>query len=224
MYFFEPVAVKDHANILGANFSQEFASQMNLYYAPFRARPGRPMQLAKETWEYAVADAIPNAEWSGAGKSVVDVRAPGGDIDVKGISIDNMNDTMTTEASILQNNRRQNNHILQLFENRDYAPLKTMFVDEHSKKIDQTKNLHLLGIIREKSLGQVYYTLLRIVPSQLSDHDIVEQMVLDGETGVAVPMIDPQYGKTYIYAPKRRLEIRLNVQGLRDFLVHSHAY
>lgn len=224
MYFFEPVKLSDHDAVLGTNFSQEFANQMSLYYAPFRANPGRPMQLAKETWEYAVADAIPNAEWSGAGKSVVDVRAPGGDIDVKGISIDHMDDTLTTEASILQNNRRQNNHILQLFENRNLAPLKTMFVDEHSKKIDQTKNLHLLAIIREKSLGQVYYTLLKIVPSTLSESEIINQMILDGETGVTVPMIDPQYGKTYIYAPKRRLEIRLNVQGLKDYLVHSHSY
>lgn len=224
MYFFEPVKPSDHSKILGANFSQEFAKQMNLYYAPFHARPDRPMQLAKETWEYAVADAIPGAEWMGAGKSVVDVRAPGGDIDVKGISVDSMSDTLTTEASILQNNRRQNNHILQLFESRDYAPLKSMFVDEHSRKIDQTSNLHVLAIVREKANRRVHYSLLKIIPSKLSDQDIVNQMTLDGETGVAVPMIDPKYGKTYIYAPKRRLEIRLNVEGLKDFMVHSHGY
>jgi hypothetical protein len=78
--------------------------------------------------------------------------------------------------------------------------------------------------VREKTNRQVYYALLKIIPSNLLESDIIKQMTLDGETGVLVPMIDSKYGKTYIYAPKRRLEIRLNLEGMKPYLVHSHSY
>jgi hypothetical protein len=46
----------------------------------------------------------------------------------------------------------------------------------------------------------------------------------NGKRSVTVPMIDSTYGETYLYIPKRRLELRLNVQGLKPFLVYSHSY
>jgi hypothetical protein len=217
------VPVTGHNTILGSNFNQLFAQEMHSYYAPFVAK-NRDIQVAKETWEYAVADSIPNAEWCGAGKNVVDVKAPMADFDVKGISIGLITDSQTTEASFLQNNKQENDNFSKLFENKDFTALKQMFVDPMDDKIKGTNNLHLLVIIREKSTRKVYYCLLKVEASTLSDTEFLSQMTIDGKRSVSLPMIDISYGKTYIYIAKRRLEIRLNGAGLESFLVYSHSY
>ena len=223
MFKFIPVPISEHESILGKDFNEKFSQEMKSYYAPF-VEKNRDIQVAKETWEYAVTDSIVNAEWCGAGKSVVDVRAPTADLDVKGLSIIAISDGHTTEASFLQNNKQENDGFSKLFESRDFGALKEMFVDPMHKKITGTNNLHLLGVIREKITKNVYYCLLKIDSSNLTDDEFVSLMVTEGKRSVSLPMIDPRYGRTYIYIAKRRLEIRLNVLGLAQFLVYSHTY
>jgi hypothetical protein len=223
MIKFVPVPIKDHDLILGKDFNSKFAKEMKEYYKPF-VKKNRDIQVAKETWEYAVSDSISNAEWCGAGKNVVDVKTPIADLDVKGISIGVITDSQTTEASFLQNNKQENDGFGKLFENKDFLALKQMFVDPMDAKVKGTNNLHLLSIIREKSTRKVYYCLLKVESSTISDSDFLSQMTIDGKRSVSLPMIDSTYGKTYIYIAKRRLEIRLNGQGLKSFLVYSHSY
>lgn len=223
MILFTPVPITDHEAILGKDFNVNFAKEMKEYYKPF-VKKKRDVQIAKETWEYGVADSIPNAEWRGAGKNVVDVKAPNADLDVKGLSIDVITDCQTTEASFLQNNKQENDGFSKLFESKDFLALKKMFVDPMDDKIKGTNNLHLLGIVREKSTKKVYYCLLKVESNSIADKDFLAQMNVEGKRSVALPMIDITYGKTYIYIAKRRLEIRLNGQGLSEFLVYSHRY
>ncbi len=223
MIKFVPVPIKDHDLILGKDFNSKFAKEMKEYYKPF-VKKNRDIQVAKETWEYAVSDSISNAEWCGAGKNVVDVKTPSVDLDVKGLSIGVITDSQTTEASFLQNNKQENDGFGKLFENKDFLALKQMFVDPMDEKVKGTNNLHLLSIIREKSTRKVYYCLLKVEYSTISNSDFLSQMTIDGKRSVSLPMIDSTYGKTYIYIAKRRLEIRLNGQGLKSFLVYSHSY
>ena len=223
MIKFTPVPITDHDLILGKDFNKKFASEMKSYYAPFVMK-GRDIQVAKETWEYAVADSIVGASWVGAGKNVVDVKSPIADFDVKGLSIGTITDNQTTEASFLQNNKQENDGFGKLFESKDFLALKEMFVDPMDKKIKGTNNLHMLAVIREKSTKNVYYCLLKVESSTLTDTEFLSQMTTEGKRSVSLPMIDPQYGKTYIYIAKRRLEIRLNGAGLSPFLVLSHTY
>jgi hypothetical protein len=223
MLKFVPVAIKDHDAILGCDFSSRFAAEMADYYAPF-LKKGRDIQVAKETWEYAVADSIDNAVWVGAGKNIIDVDAPNADFDVKGISAEVMRG-QTTEASLLQNNKKKNDNVLTLFANHDWPALKAMFIDAWSAKVKDTNNLHLIAIVREKSTKKVYYCLLKIEEDATLTEDVfLNKFTLDADRGVEVPMIDSKFGKTYIYMPKRRLEIRLNCDGLKNYLVFSHHY
>lgn len=223
MIKFSPVPISGHDSILGKDFNTNFAKEMKSYYSPFVAK-GRDIQVAKETWEYAVADSISGASWVGAGKNVVDVKAPVADLDVKGISIGSISDNQTTEASFLQNNKQENDGFSKLFENKNFLALKEMFVDPLDKKILGTNNLHLICVIREKETKNVYYCLLKVETSNITDTDFLSQMTIDGKRSVSLPMIDPTYGKTYIYIAKRRLELRLNGEGLNPFLVLSHSY
>jgi hypothetical protein len=220
---FVPVPIEDHEAILGKDFNANFAVEMSAYYAPFLKRK-RDIQIAKETWEYAVADSIPGARWVGAGKNIVDVVTPTADIDVKGISVSTMGKTYTTEASFLQNHKKENDNFATLFKDSNFTALKKMFVDLWLDKVNGAKNLYLLAAVREKKKKTVYYCLLKIVDSGLTEQEFIDQMVLSGGRSVDVPMIAPEHGKTYIYISKRRLEIRLNCDGLKDYFVRSHEY
>ena len=144
--------------------------------------------------------------------------------DVKGLSCLDINARQTTEASFLQNNKKQNDGFAKLFEEKDYSALKTMFVDPILGKIKNTNNLHMFCIIRDKSTNNVYYCLLKVEQSPFTDTEFLSKMTTDADRSVSVPMIDNIYGKTYIYIPKRRLEVRLNPAGMSTFLVLSHSY
>ena len=216
-----PVPIADHETILGPDFNKLFAQEMHEYYVPFLKKK-RIVQIAKETWEYAVADSIPGAVWVGAGKNVVDVDAPNSQIDVKGISIKEISNNLTTEASFLQNNKEENDNFATLFKTVDLLALKKMFVDKWLEKVQPVSNLHLLAAIRAKKKNEVYYCLLKLVDDGLTEEDFVAKMALKNKRSVSVPMIDSEYGDTYIYVPKRRLEIRLNCDGLKDYMVYSH--
>jgi hypothetical protein len=99
-----------------------------------------------------------------------------------------------------------------------------MFVDPILTKNVGTNNLHLFFVIREIKTRKVFYTMFKVIPNSLTDEEFIKQMTPDAKTGVLIPMIDPKYGKTYVYSSKRRLEVRLNCKGLADFLVYSHTY
>ena len=224
MIVFTPVPICEHDDILGVDFNTKFAAEMHSYYVPFVTK-NRDIQVAKETWEYAVADSIIDAKWCGAGHNVVDVTTPIIDIDVKGISTNDMEKyKLTTEASFLQNNKQKNDGFAELFEQKKYDLLKKMFVDPLATKIKGTNNLHLLGIIREKDKRKVYYCLLKIQSLEMSEKDFISKMTSEGKRSVSIPLIDEKYGKTYIYIPKRRLELRLDCIGLAPFLTYSHTY
>lgn len=217
-----PVLPRYHKKILGADFSEKFAHEMQAFYAPF-ANKGRPIQLAKETWEYAVADAIPGGKWMGSGKSVVDVNAPVCDLDVKGISCNNATGT-TTEASILQNHQFENDNFMSLFKSGDYTGLKKIYVDGLVEKMNKAIDPHVLCCIRNKKEKSVNYALFKVVKSNLNEDQFIQSMQAVNARSVSTPIIDSNYGKIYLYIPKRRMELRLHLKGLQDYLVYSHSY
>jgi hypothetical protein len=223
MITYVPVPIKDHVDILGENFSSNFANEMQTYYKPFISK-GRGVQLAKETWEYAVADSIPNGVWVGAGKNIIDVVVPNGNLDVKGLSCNTLT-SLSTEASILQNNKKDSDDFAALFKKQNFSKLKDMFVKPLADKIAKSENLYVFCVIRHKKKNKVdfdiHYCLYKVM---LKDNpDLLEQMSLEGKRSINVPIIDIKYGKVYLYIPKRRLELRVNVLGMKDFLVYSHS-
>lgn len=222
MLYYEPVLPKYHKKILGKDFSQQFANEMQAYYAPF-ADKGRPIQLAKETWEYAVADAIPGGEWTGSGKSIIDVKTPYCDIDVKGISCSNAHGT-TTEASILQNHQSEHDDFMSLFKNENYTGLKEIYVDRLVEKMNKANNPHVLCCVRNKKEKTVNYVLFRVTEAETTVEEFIESMQAVNARSVSTPLINSNHGKIYLYIPKRRLELRLHLKGLQDYLVYSHSY
>lgn len=223
MIKYSPVPLEEQSKLLGKEFANRFADEMYEYYRPF-VKKDRPIQVAKEAWEYAVADSIPAGEWVGAGHSVVDVETPYMQLDVKGLSCNKIKG-MTTEASVCQNHQiKHDNTYMVFFEQQNFEGLYDIYVQGLLDKIQPTTNLHVLCAVREKVAKKVYATLLKIQESELSKQEIINGMQLRGTRSVSVPLIDPKYGETYIYLPKRRLEIRLNIETMMEFSIFSHSY
>lgn len=223
MIKYTPVPIQQHDVLLGKNFAENFANEMFEYYRPF-VKKDRPIQVAKEAWEYAVADSIPNGEWIGAGKNIVDVQTPLMYIDVKGLSCNKIAG-MTTEASVLQNHQsKHDNTYMVFFENNQFDGLYDIYVQSLLDKITVTENFYVLCAIREKKAKKVYYVLLKVDQVDMTKDECVSKMEKQGLRSVNVPMIDSEYGRTYIYMPKRRLEIRLNTDVMEDYAVFSHSY
>jgi len=221
MYKIIPTPYSDYDCILGKNFNNNFVEIMKSFYKPFYEYD-IPVDISKTVMEQVVSRSVENGRWVGAGHNVVDVSTPTHDIDVKCVSSNNMKG-LTTEASYLQNNKEENDHFNQLFNSLDYSALKEMFVDPLEQKVKNTKKLQLLSIVRDKTRQNIYYTLLSVVKSDLTEKEFIQQMLMVGR-GVQIPMIDSHIGKTEIYKPKRRLEFRLNCDGLRNKFVYSHSY
>ena len=220
MIKYYPVPITEHDTLLGADFSANFAAEMKEYYAPF-IKKGRKIQLAKETWEYGVADSIPDADWLGSGNNVVDVKAPLLDMDVKGLSCSKLGKE-TTEASFLQNLAKGADGYSTAWANGDWATLKTIFVDPLETKHLGTNNLHLMVIVRTKNDHGVYYGLLKAEPNPLDQAQFLSEMTQHAGRSVRIPMIDEEFGRTYICISKRRLEIRINTEGFGPYLQFSH--
>jgi hypothetical protein len=223
MIKYTPIPVEEHSKLLGENFAQQFAKEMFEYYRPF-VKKERPIQVAKEAWEYAVADAIPDGVWIGAGKNIVDVQTPSLQLDVKGLSCNKWGGK-TTEASVLQNHQSEHdNTYMVFFENNQFDGLYDIYVQALLNKISTAENLHVLCAIRDKKAKQAYYVLFRVDAVDITKEQFVSQMYKQGGRKIIVPMIDPEIGSTYIYIPKRRLEIRLNTKNLKNYAVFSHSY
>jgi len=220
MIKYYPVPITDHDSILGKDFNSNFEIEMKEYYAPF-IKKNRKIQLAKETWEYGVADSIPGADWKGSGNSVVDVKAPTADLDVKGLSCSKLGKE-TTEASFLQNLAKGADGYSTAWANRDWVTLKKIFVDPLEGKHKDTKNLHLLVVVRTKDDLGVHYGLLKAETNPLDEAQFLSEMTQHAGRSVSIPMIDPTFGRTYICIAKRRLEIRIDTAGFGPYLQFSH--
>jgi hypothetical protein len=218
---FLPVCHHEHEKILGEKFSSNFHREMKSYYEPFLSK-NRDVQLAKETWEYAVADSMCQGVWQGAGHSSIDVSSGDNVFDVKGLSCRGWGG-LTTEASLLQSLNSKTDNCQELFEQQNYSLIHDMFVDSYRDKISEYKNFYLFCIFRnhlKNNHTEVHYCLLKPTIT-LCDSDYVLKSW--NSRAVDIPLIDSEIGKTYVYIPKRRLEIRLNSVGISDYSVYSHT-
>ncbi len=128
-----PMTVSEIEKLLGKNFSKTFQKEMDLIINPLRKyiAKGYPLALGKEQWEYVVSESIPNAEWCGAGKSIIDVKVNDIGIDVKGVSKQDTSKS-TTEASMYQTFQEETKAY---FNSKDKNKIWSLFVDGWLKKV-----------------------------------------------------------------------------------------
>jgi nitrogen regulatory protein PII-like uncharacterized protein len=207
-------------NILGDTFSQNFVRELKSYTEVF-TRKNREPQLAKETWEYIIADSIPDATWCGAGNNFADIETETSLIDVKGLSTHSF-ERMSNEASLLQITSSVADDVITSITEA------TTITDEITKKINQTfiekmnnklwvneanqphnKKYYSLCVCREQTVENSYAVAL-------FHHTKHTNIITSFQTSrnPELTLIESSHGKVSLNISKRRLELRVNISNL----------
>jgi hypothetical protein len=194
----------DAQTLLGQNFAEIFQAEMDFIVAPLRKYidKGFPLALGKEQWEYVVTEAIPNATWCGAGKSLIDVSiGENKGIDVKGVGRGKKSKT-TAEASMYQ---CFDQDAKTFFKNNDPESLWKLYVDGWIDKATKFDEYYLVAIIREKetlNCSVCCFKVTDIRPKFEKDNCRFNRcsVMING-------LADPDFIKIRYYNSKSRLEI-----------------
>jgi len=203
-YCIEPMTRSDAQTLLGQNFAEIFQAEMDFIVAPLRKYidKGFPLALGKEQWEYVVTEAIPNATWCGAGKSLIDVSiGENKGIDVKGVGRGKKSKT-TAEASMYQ---CFDQDAKTFFKNNDPESLWKLYVDGWIDKATKFDEYYLVAIIREKetlNCSVCCFKVTDIRPKFEKDNCRFNRcsIMING-------LADPDFIKIRYYNSKSRLEI-----------------
>ena len=211
-YCLIPMTVPEINNLLGANFVNTFQTEMDLIIAPLRKyiAKGYPLALGKEQWEYVVSESIPNAEWCGAGKSIIDVKIDSIGIDVKGVSKEETS-TSTTEASMFQSFKEETKLY---FNKKDTESIWNLFVDGWLSKVKSVDEYYLIGIVREKETLNCSLCAFKVADTNLLYEDDLckftkKSMKVSG-------LADSAFIETRVYSSKTRLEIKFKSKVWQD--------
>jgi hypothetical protein len=211
-YCLAPMQVTEVQVLLGKDFVKTFQTEMDLIIQPLRKyiAKGYPLALGKEQWEYVVAESIPDAEWCGAGKSIIDVRVGNIGIDVKGVSKEEKSGA-TTEASMFQTFREETKAY---FNSKDTKSIWDLFVDGWLKKVKSVDEYYLIGIVREKETLNCSLCCFKVVKTDLIFEDKLcdftkKSMKVSG-------LADPEFIETRVYSSKTRLEIKFKNKFWKD--------
>jgi len=212
-YCLVPMTVTELTALITPSFIPEFQKRMDGYLNGYREdiKKGRPLSIGKETWEYAVADSIPNADWFGAGHSLIDVKI-GNDIgiDVKGVSKQKKSKN-TTEASMFQNfNQDAKTH----FTNKNAQGVWDIHVSGWLKKLDTVSEYYMLGIIRDKETLDC--SLCGFKVSNKTASYLAENISFNNASIKISGLADPDFINIRYYNSKSRLEIIFTEKCWKD--------
>lgn len=211
-YCLVPMTASEIQSLVGPNFIPSFYQEMQPVLAPLikYIKNGRPASMGKELWEYAVADSIQGAVWSGAGKSIVDVCI--GDttgIDVKSLQ---KGKKSTTEASMYQ--YLQVERVAEHFQKQDKQALWDMFVGGWLSKVKSIPNYYLLGIIKDKETLNCHLVGFRAV---VKDATYLEESCdFSRESMKVKSLADPALIDIKVYKGKTRMEMRIKDKAYND--------
>lgn len=203
-YPLTPVLATDLVNLLTPDFATKFQTEVDAFMGPMRKHLalGRSLSMGKECWEYAVADSILNADWSGAGNSIVDVKISSDTgLDVKSVL---KNKSLSGEASMYQNYSGSDH----LFKNSDSQGLWDIYVNGWYNKATTIKNYYLLTVLKDESYNCSIcgFKLTGSLPA----YDISYGKFTPKLKSWRVEQLaDPKLLQTTVLKSKKRLEMRV---------------
>jgi hypothetical protein len=214
------VSTEDINTILGEDFSNNFIREYKSYTDVFTKKNREP-QLAKETWEYIIADSVPSATWTGAGNALADVETDTSFLDVKGLSTLNFS-RISNEASLLQITSSVADDVIS-----DLTEAKSVS-SQLQKKINDTfiekMNMKLYMNDALQAHNKKYYSLVIVREQQVVNSFAVALFLHTHHTNVVtsysttrnpdVALIESSHGKVSLNISKRRLELRVNLNNL----------
>jgi|TARA_B110000305_G_C19364390_1_gene601129 hypothetical protein len=170
---------------------------------------GRPFQIAKEAWEYALADATAwnGGEWAGHGNAPEDVRVGDKKYDVKGLG--GKWTSTSGEASVKQS-LSASARIDESFLENDSKNLWAGIVTPWIEKINTGGEYYVTVFWRHKETLAVRLVMFRLDTNNLPEYTLDSCEFNKTNTQMIINnIVDPEQAKLYILRSKHRMELRI---------------
>ena len=186
---------------------------------------GRPFQIAKEAWEYTLADALEwkGGEWVGHGNNPEDVRVNNQlHYDVKGIS-GSWTGT-SSEASIKQSLKTEF-RIDENFQTENSQGLWNSTVDPWIKKVFDKNNYYITIFWRHNKDLNVRLVMFSIENTNVPAYNHTQCSFNSSKSTMNVlNIVDPEYAKIYVLKSKKRMELRIKGKFFNNPKWHIPIY
>jgi len=211
MYALEPMTREEIIDNLLPTTIQNLKTELHYRIYPCKRDldKGRPFQIAKEAWEYILADATEwnGGEWVGHGNNPEDVRVGDMKYDVKGLG--GKWTTTSGEASVKQT-LSASARIDESFLAQDSEMLWSGVVAPWMDKVNNGGEYFLTVFWRHKETLSIRLVMFRLSPDYLPVYDpsgcefnkTSTQMLINN-------IVNPEQAKLYVLRSKHRMEVRI---------------
>lgn len=171
---------------------------------------GRPFQIAKEAWEYALADSLEwkGGKWVGHGNNPEDVRVNNQLFyDVKGLS--GKWNSNSSEASIKQSLKTEF-RIDENFQTQDSNTLWNSTVEPWVEKVFTKNNYFVTVFWRHHIDLNIRLVMFRLNNKNIPQYDSTKCVFNKScSTMDILNIVDPEHAKIYVLKSKKRMELRI---------------
>lgn len=173
---------------------------------------GRPFQIAKEAWEYALADATEwnGGKWVGHGNSAEDVVVGKNKYDIKGLGTGSERWTTTSGEASVKQTLRSDAKIDESFLRQDGAQLWSGVVDSWMQKVTNEGKYFITVFWRNTKTLAVRLVMFKVNPKKFPKFDSSQCVFSDSKSQMLINnIVDPEQAKLYVLRSKHRMEIRI---------------
>jgi hypothetical protein len=171
---------------------------------------GRPFQIAKEAWEYALADSLEwkGGEWVGHGNNPEDVRVNDQiHYDVKGLS--GKWNSNSSEGSIKQSLKTEF-RIDENFQTKNSSALWNSTVEPWIEKVFSKSNYYITVFWRHSKDLNIRLVMFRIDNTRVPQYDSTKCVFNKSQSTMDIHnIVDPDQAKIYVLKSKKRMELRI---------------
>lgn len=212
MYSLTPMTADEIRNNLDQKTLNNLEVELERRIGPARQdlAKGRPFQIAKEAWEYALADSLEwkGGEWVGHGNNPEDVRVNDQiHYDVKGLS--GKWTATSSEASIKQSLKTEF-RIDENFQNENSKALWDSTVEPWIEKVFSKSNYYVTVFWRHSKDLNIRLVMFRIDNTLVPLYDSEKCVFNKSQSTMDVlNIVDPEHAKIYVLKSKKRMELRI---------------
>ena len=186
---------------------------------------GRPFQIAKEAWEYALADSLEwkGGEWVGHGNNPEDVRVNDQiHYDVKGLS--GKWTATSSEASIKQSLKTEF-RIDENFQNENSKALWDSTVEPWIEKVFSKGNYYIAIFWRHHKDLNIRLVMFRIDNNYVPQYNSAKCVFNKSRSTMDVlNIVDSEHAKIYVLKSKKRMELRIKGRFFNNPKWHLPVY
>lgn len=219
MYSMTPMTADEICNKLEQTTLDNLKIELERRIGPARRdlEKGRPFQIAKEAWEYALADALEwkGGQWVGHGNNPEDVRVNENEFfDVKGLSGSWTGNS--SEASIKQSLKTEF-RIDENFVTENSQELWNSTVEPWITKIFDKDNYYVTVFWRHNKSLDIRLVMFKIDISKMPTYDKQYCDFNKNKSAMDVlNIVDPEQAKIYVLKSKKRMELRIRGKFFND--------